>query len=204
MQQARALHRKKKQSEQQQTSRECKRRAYAGHALRNRQCERIFQGQLSFYQAHTLRLHFDVDRAAVLTISAQGKTVQVVGTLFHASGIAVASAADMPTSVDVFIQVNLVQHVGPHPDDERVTDIRYCALARGVVMVNAEPDPGRSLLQSQPKVAGKRCKAGLGNGVYRSLVLRVMQVSALDVVARHGGPRQRLEQQQKQKNDLFH
>ena len=71
-------------------------------------------------------------------------------------------------------------------------------------MLDAKPYPGCALLQAQSQVAPKRCEFGLGNGVYRGLVLPVVQVGALDVIARHRRPRQGLDQKQEQENKLFH
>ena len=133
--------------------------------------------------------------------------MQLVWALVHASGLAVTSAADPPPAFDVFIQVNLVEHVGPHPQDERVAGIGFCPVSGRVVVLDAKADPGRTLLQSKPKVPGKRRKTGLGNSVYGGLVLPVVQVGPLNVVARHRGPGKRLQQQQKlkkQKKELLH
>ena len=204
MHQAGALRHKKQQTQQQQAIGKCQGRADAGHPWCHHQRKRVFERQFGFDQAHSLGLHLQVHRAGLLAIGVQGKAVPVIWAFVHVFGLAVAAATDMPASTVVFIQINLVQRIGAHAQDERVARICGRALARGVVVIDAKPDPGRTLQQAQTQVARKRRKWGLGNGVYRGLVLPVIQVGALNVIARHRGPRQGLEQQQKQENDLFH
>jgi len=114
--------------------------------------------------------------------------VQVIRAFVHALVLTVARATDMPTSIVVLVQVQLVQRVGAHAQDEGITRICDRALARSVVVVKAKPNPRRTLLESHPQVARKRRKWGLGNVLDRRLARRVMKVGALDFVAGHRCP----------------
>jgi hypothetical protein len=129
-----------------------------------------------------------------MAIGAKRKTVPVVRAFFHAFVLAVACATYMPDPTVVFVQINLIQRVKAHAQNKRISRSRDRVLTRWVVVVNAKPDPGDTPLESHPKVSRKRRERRLGNFVYRGLILRFMEISALDVVAGKRGPCKRLQQ----------